>query len=594
MAQTNFTPILTYKSDTATSVPSASNLTNSANGAELAVNTADKRLFTKDSGGNVVEVGTNPSSLTMPNGTANGVVYANGSKVLTSGSALTFSGSALSVTGTVVSSNSGNENFFLSDGSVTSSLQNGANSLYFNVNTNSATNGYFIWRNTSSYSEQMRLTSTGLGIGTSSPATKLSVNGNARLIGTATSSVSLGFGTDDGVSGWSIGNGIIDNTHNFRIYDNTNGAARLTIDNSGNLGLGVTPSAWGSSYKALEVGGVVSYFSSANQYFGMYANAYRNSGGSLIYTTTGVSSGYLQDLGAHKWFSAASGTAGNAISFTQAMTLDASGRLGIGQTSPSYVLDTYDTVGQARFSRNKTTTGDMGGLILAGLNASSSAISYALIQSNASTVTAGSEAGNLDFYTMRSGSITQAARIDSSGNLLVGTTSNAPSGLYTRTFSVGNSTYGAIGASCPGSGASYPVYFQDSDNTSGTQVLVRINRASTNVGNIYTSNTATTYGTSSDYRLKNTIAPMTGALAKVAQLKPVTYKWNTDNSDGEGFIAHELAEVVPQAVAGEKDALDSQGNPKYQNIDTSFLVATLTAALQELNAKFDAYVASHP
>jgi hypothetical protein len=74
---------------------------------------------------------------------------------------------------------------------------------------------------------------------------------------------------------------------------------------------------------------------------------------------------------------------------------------------------------------------------------------------------------------------------------------------------------------------------------------------------------------------------MTGALAKVAQLKPVTYKWNVDSSDGQGFIAHELAEVCPDAVSGAKDAVDANGNPKYQGIDTSFLVATLTAALQE-------------
>jgi hypothetical protein len=106
--------------------------------------------------------------------------------------------------------------------------------------------------------------------------------------------------------------------------------------------------------------------------------------------------------------------------------------------------------------------------------------------------------------------------------------------------------------------------------------------------------TAVAYNTTSDYRLKNTISPITGALARVALLKPCTYKWNADGSDGEGFIAHELAEVCPQAVSGEKDAVDDEGNPQYQGIDTSFLVATLTAALQELNAKFDAYVASHP
>jgi hypothetical protein len=77
---------------------------------------------------------------------------------------------------------------------------------------------------------------------------------------------------------------------------------------------------------------------------------------------------------------------------------------------------------------------------------------------------------------------------------------------------------------------------------------------------------------------------MTGALAKVALLKPCTYKWNADGSDGEGFIAHELAEVCPHAVSGEKDAVDDEGNPQYQGIDTSFLVATLTAAIQEQQA----------
>jgi hypothetical protein len=87
---------------------------------------------------------------------------------------------------------------------------------------------------------------------------------------------------------------------------------------------------------------------------------------------------------------------------------------------------------------------------------------------------------------------------------------------------------------------------------------------------------------------------MTGALAKVALLKPCTYKWNADGSDGEGFIAHELQEVCPDAVTGEKDAVNEDGSIKAQGIDTSFLVATLTAAIQELKAEFDAYKATHP
>lgn len=106
--------------------------------------------------------------------------------------------------------------------------------------------------------------------------------------------------------------------------------------------------------------------------------------------------------------------------------------------------------------------------------------------------------------------------------------------------------------------------------------------ANTPIGSITQSGTtAVAYNTSSDYRLKNSIAPMQNALAKVAALKPVIYKWNADGSDGEGFIAHELAEVCPHAVTGKKDAVNEDGSIKSQGIDTSFLVATLTAAIQE-------------
>ena len=77
---------------------------------------------------------------------------------------------------------------------------------------------------------------------------------------------------------------------------------------------------------------------------------------------------------------------------------------------------------------------------------------------------------------------------------------------------------------------------------------------------------------------------MQNALDVVAQLNPVTYTWKTDGSDGQGFIAHELQAVVPDCVTGEKDAVDADGNPVYQGIDTSFLVATLTAAIQEQQA----------
>ena len=138
-------------------------------------------------------------------------------------------------------------------------------------------------------------------------------------------------------------------------------------------------------------------------------------------------------------------------------------------------------------------------------------------------------------------------------------------------------------------------------NTTGTTsptTYIAFKYVNTQTGYIQSSDGSTTqYVTTSDYRLKNSVAPITGALAKVSALKPVNWKWKSTGSDGEGFIAHELAEICPQAVSGEKDAVetveikDADGNvtgteerPVYQGIDTSFLVATLTAAIQEQQA----------
>jgi len=168
-----------------------------------------------------------------------------------------------------------------------------------------------------------------------------------------------------------------------------------------------------------------------------------------------------------------------------------------------------------------------------------------------------------------------AMRIDSSGKLLINQTS--PNGSS------------QVQLICPSSGNGILVQIGANGNN-GMNFLNAGGAAS--VGTIVVNSASVAYNTSSDYRLKNTIAPMTNALAKVAQLKPVTYKWIADGSDAEGFIAHELAEVCPQAVTGEKDAIDEDGNPKYQGIDTSFLVATLTSAIQELSTLITAQSAT--
>ena len=90
--------------------------------------------------------------------------------------------------------------------------------------------------------------------------------------------------------------------------------------------------------------------------------------------------------------------------------------------------------------------------------------------------------------------------------------------------------------------------------------------------------------------MKENVAPLANAVARLKQIAPKNFTWKSDPEKGvaEGFIAHELAEVVPYAVHGEKDALDLKGDPKYQGVDSSFLIPMLTAALQEAIARIEA------
>jgi hypothetical protein len=157
---------------------------------------------------------------------------------------------------------------------------------------------------------------------------------------------------------------------------------------------------------------------------------------------------------------------------------------------------------------------------------------------------------------------TERARIDSGGNLLVRCTSAGFVNDDGTSIETGAIVQRHINGTASGTGYTFFIY-------NGSMI-----------GSIIQSGTsAVTYNTSSDYRLKNTIAPMTGALDKVALLKPCTYKWNVDGSDGQGFIAHELQEVYPDAVTGEKDAEQMQG------VDYGKITPLLTAALQEAIAE---------
>lgn len=112
--------------------------------------------------------------------------------------------------------------------------------------------------------------------------------------------------------------------------------------------------------------------------------------------------------------------------------------------------------------------------------------------------------------------------------------------------------------------------------------LVGFRRSNVTVGSISVTTTATAYNTSSDYRLKENIVPVTDGITRLQQLKPSRFNFIADPTKTvDGFLAHEVQTVVPEAITGEKDAVDADGNAQYQGIDQSKLVPLLTAALQE-------------
>jgi hypothetical protein len=284
----------------------------------------------------------------------------------------------------------------------------------------------------------------------------------------------------------------------------------------------------------------------------------------------GISYLALQN-GTRIWSIRDEGTSG-ALSFrddtavAERMRIDTSGNVGIGVPSPSVKLD----IGGSVYVRGAPA---VGALFEIAPDPTSGANGVNL---TASFVTG--SYGPMKFTT----NTAERMRIDIAGNVLIDKTAAnlANTGIEFK----------------PGGFAGF------TGNLATTNELVNFNNANTGnvaydiafrqqnviVGSIRTNSASVSYNTTSDYRLKENVTPIAGALAKVAALKPVSYTWKVDGSDGEGFIAHELQAVCPLAVTGEKDAVNEDGKPVHQGIDPSKIVGLLTAAIQEQQATITA------
>ena len=509
-----------------------------------------------------------------------------------------------------------------------------------------------------------------VGIGTSSPANPLNiVKDNTAFRGqlslqtvsasnfaqitfydqtTLSGQIYQGYGTDKAIN---IANPL---PHGIAFW--TTNTERMRLDSSGNLGLGVTPSGWGGA-KAFEAGLVGNYFigSTAASYTSIGTASYYN-GSNWVYARSTAASKYELLNDTHAWFTAPSGTAntttitngvsytiitsGNQtafgaannnvgtsftatssgtlssgtvsqnISFTQAMTLDASGRLLIGLTSnlaSGAVQALINGTGTsylsnpAVFSALSNVAGREIPMIYAFDSSNSGLISFlsgnmafftqsierARISSDGTfRVKGAGTAGSTDAFQVAGTAPADAARIDSSGNVRIGVSAVLYSAERLSVFKSGNSESAAF---VNDAGANnYTVAMSNRATTGDNKFVVFATESSDTTRGSIVYNRGTglvTYATTSDYRAKDIIGPVANSGATIDALKVYNGKMKGATVERPMLIAHEAQEFAPYAVVGEKDAVSENGDPVFQQMDVSSLVPLLIAEIQSLRAR---------
>jgi hypothetical protein len=445
-------------------------------------------------------------------------------------------------------------------------------------------NGISLHTNGSSTAMAVLDTSGNFGIG-GTPAYKLDVRGVAAAgNGTYTTGIS-----------WS-NKGLIGTFSNHTLGFLANGAELMFLDTAGNLGLGVSPSVLSLSGRYFEMAYKGNGVLSVSDGTSLISNAYYDS--SWKYGYNGAAAYYANSAGQHRWYTAPSGTAGNAITFTQAMTLTAAGDLGVGQTSPLCRLDVRES--NRANSTNIANVGvyttsspaiDFGGSIALGGRFDSgnqSEAPFASIRGAKENSTNANYSGYLAFQTIQNGNVlAERARITSGGYLLVNTTT--ASGQIA--VNVGDGTVKAFYAErqAAANGSLGLTFANSYTNWTSLNRYVVVAGGS---GGVYLDTSATSWTSNSDERLKTDLKPIENASEKVSTLRAVTGRYITDEvgKSRSFLIAQDVQKVLPEAVNVQSEDDETLGL-QYTDV-IPLLVAAIkeqAAMIKSLEAKASAW-----